>query len=316
MTEQDPDGGWHRVRLDRHGQLAGALLGFAVGMTVNLFTDDFGYPGLTAAVTAAAVLATASYVRRLPPQVPLARYATRLLLLAALPVLLLAAAGPTSWQPWAVAAAAALTITAVLIPTDPEETVSLLSGLAVIGVGVALAVNGVAELTGGHTLLGVARIGGGVALAASGVAVLTGSIALIGAAAIGGGVALAVSGVAVLTGGRTLFGVAMIGGGVAVAVGGVAMLTGSHTLLGVALIGGGVALAVSGVPVLTGGDTLLGVAVIGGGVAGAVCGVVHLHRGDTGDRVRAWWDRVTSDPAQLPGTTGPEPGESAGPVPD
>ena len=132
--------------------------------------------------------------------------------MAALPVLLLAAAGPASWQPWAVAAAAALTITAVLIPTDPEETVSLLSGVAVIGVGVAVDVGGVAMLTGGHTL----------------------------------------------------FGVAMIVVGMAVAVG----------------------------------------------------GVVHLHRGDTGDRVRAWWDRVTSDPAQLPGTTGPEPGESAGPVPD
>ncbi|HEX8631160.1 MAG TPA: hypothetical protein VF755_23625 [Catenuloplanes sp.] len=50
--------GRHRVRLDRYGQLAGALLGFAIAMTVNLATDDFGSPGTVAALMATAVLAS------------------------------------------------------------------------------------------------------------------------------------------------------------------------------------------------------------------------------------------------------------------
>ena len=104
MSEQGTGGGRHRVRLDRHGQLAGVLLGFvAGGMAVNLLADDYRYRGLTAAAAAGAVLATASWVRRLPPQAILAKNATRLLLIAALPALLIAAIGPASWQPWAVA---------------------------------------------------------------------------------------------------------------------------------------------------------------------------------------------------------------------
>jgi hypothetical protein len=265
MTEQGTDGGRHRVRLDRHGQLAGTLLGFAVGMTVNLFTDDFGYPGLTAGLTAAAVLATASYVRRLPPQATLARYATQLLLLAALPALLLAAAAPASWQPWAVAAAAALTITAVLIPTDPQKAVSLMFGVALIGGGVAVAGLGAALLTSNNILSGVALIGLGVAVAGFGAAVLTSRITLSGVAGIGIGVADAGLGAAAL---------------------------------------------------LTSNNILSGIALIGAGAATVVCSVVLLNLGGAGARVRTWWDRVTSDPAQLPGTTGPELGESAGPVRD
>jgi hypothetical protein len=136
MTQQGEDGGRHRVRLDRYGQLAGVLLGFvAGGMAVNLLADDYRYRGLSAAAAAGAVPAIASWLRRLPPQAPLSRNATRLLLLAALPALLLAAAGPVTWRPWAVVAAATLTVTAALIAADLRTAAALLLRVAFVGLG-------------------------------------------------------------------------------------------------------------------------------------------------------------------------------------
>jgi hypothetical protein len=375
MREQGAGGGRHRVRLDWRGKLAGVLLGFvAGGAAVNLLADDYRYRGLTAAGAAGAVLATASWLRRLPPRAPLSRNATRFLLLAALPALLLETAGPVAWQPWAVAVAAALTVTAVLIPTDPQTATSLLSGVAMIGGGAAIAAGGISELpwwdtpfwtesmsltaytgfgvafvvggvsrlTGRDTLSGVAAIGGGVACAAAGGVVwLAEGDTLYGVSLIGGGVAFVVGGVSWLTDSDTLSGVAaMVGGvafvvngvalptggdplawviamvywvviGAAFVVGGISRLTGRDTLYGVAATGGGVVFAAFGVVWLAEGDTLYGVSWIGGGVAVAFAGVLALNRGGTRDQIGAWWDRVTSDPAELPGTGGPAFGDAA-----
>jgi hypothetical protein len=105
----------------------------------------------------------------------------------------------------------------------------------------------------------------------------------------------------------------VIGAGVAVAVVGV---SGGGALSGVAMIGAGVAVVVLGVSLLIGVGTLFGVAVIGGGVAAAAYGGAVLAGGSTGRRARAWWDRVTSDPAELPDAGGPQPDGDAGPAQD
>jgi hypothetical protein len=132
----------------------------------------------------------------------------------------------------------------------------------------------------------------------------------------GFGAAVAAFGVVALTRIGPLAGMAIIGGGAATAAYGGAALIGADTLAKVAEIGGGAALAVFGVVGLIGAPILFGVAVIGVGgrsppVVSGGCTV-----GAAGRRVRAWWDRMTSDPAQLPGTGPPEPGEDAGPAAD
>lgn len=356
MAEQGTHGGRHRVRLDRYGRLASVLLGFvAGGMAVNLLADGYRYRGLTAAVAVGAVLATASWLRKLPPRAPLSRHATRLLLIAALLALLLAAAGPVSWGPWAMAAAAALTGIAVLVPTDFQTAASLLAGVTMTVAGVAFVLVGhevspvnatpssvaVVVAGAGCTVVGVALLAFGdvpvtttctvvgTAIAVWGATVLTTDYIQPGIVATGAGMAIAALGASPSTKGGALTGIVATGVGLAIAA------LGGWTLVGF-LVGGailaviGMAIAVSGFAVLTGGTIPSGVAVTGMGVTVAVLsygqwsaggetyatavtgvsaiavilGVVTLTRGGAGARMRAWWDRMTNDPEELPNITG------------
>jgi len=204
MTTQGV-GGRHRVRLDWHGKLAGLLLGFvAGGMTVNQLTDDYGYRGIMIATVLGAILAVASWLRRLPSRSALSRHSTRLLLLATLAVALVTLLGPATWHGAAIAAAGALTVTAVLIPTDLTTAAKLLTGSGLVGGGVAAIGGGIVGLVDGAVLLGLAVISGGVALMGYGVAVLVGGDALLGVALIGLGVAGIGVGVAILAGGSAV----------------------------------------------------------------------------------------------------------------
>ena len=359
--------GRHRVRLDRYGQLAGALLGFAIAMTVNLATDGFGYPGLIAALMAMAVLATASWLRRLPRQAPLARVATRLLLTGAGLATRVSLVVPPRGGLWCLMAGIALTAIAVLVPTDLATAAVLFGGAALIGLGVAIAASAVtmwidgnpAEggLTIGAALASAAPIVVGGAVAAVGLAPWIGGRALAGAALIGvGGVlilegvltlgvvsqastaavigvggAFIVAGVAVWIGGRVLAGGALVGvGGLIAAWGVVAVLADGNTVLGVPGLGAGLAMIsvglakwldsstltgasaiIAGVTMIwggvelvsTGGITLLTVGFATIGVALAGWGVTHLNRADSA--VRSGWDRLVSDPTELPDTGSP-----------
>ena len=84
-----------------------------------------------------------------------------------------------------------------------------------------------------------------------------------------------------------------------------------ETRLGPPPLGGGKPTLVSfGIVVLAGDDTLTGMATIGGGMMVIGIGASLLPRESAIRRVRAWWDTITADPAELPSaeTTSGRPG--------
>jgi hypothetical protein len=68
-TGDDSEG---RAWIDVRAQLATVLVS-AAGMSVNLLSDTVGWWGVAAAFVAWAVIAAATWLRRLPSQAPLAR---------------------------------------------------------------------------------------------------------------------------------------------------------------------------------------------------------------------------------------------------
>ena len=234
-----------------------AIWGVAVGIGVNTLATDVGYRGAAGAAGVAAVLISAGWLHDLSkrlPRAPLVRIASRGLLAAAAVAAVLAIASPSQWQGYDTITAAALAIAATLIRTQLADAVTLLGGVAFIGVGVALVGDGMAVLADHHLLAGVALIGLGVAAIGVGAAFTANRALLGGVAGIGGGAAALADRV-------LLLGVAGIG-------------------LGVAIIGGGVAVLADRLP------PLLGVAVIFAGVGGIGLGVVVLHGVGAFARVR------------------------------
>nr|MDQ3765704.1 hypothetical protein [Actinomycetota bacterium] len=171
MTDRHagPEG---RQRLPPRLRLAGYVLGVATGLGVNeLSADGVGYRGVAVTAAVVAILVSTQWLRQLPSRAPLIRIVLWVLLGGAVLATVVAVVSP-GWEGPATIAAAALTTSAVLIPTDLHRTATLLAGVAVIGVGVALIGVGVAVLREGDVLAGVAVIGVGVAVIGVGVAVL------------------------------------------------------------------------------------------------------------------------------------------------
>ena len=306
-----------RVRIDARGKLAAWFLGLALGMGVNLLSDDVGYRGVAAAAVIGAMLMATNWLQGLPTRTRLADYIPPVLLTLALLATVLSVVAPRAWAGPATLVAAGLVGTAVLIPTDLATAGRLLAGAAFIGFGVALIGIGVAWLRDGNQSNGTADIGlglGGIgigmawlrdgnlladaAFTVRGVADLRASALLAGAAAIGVGVVTISGGVAVLhSGGGLMAGMPLIGGGVAVIGVGVARLHSSALLYGVALIGSGVAGIGVGVAALRTSGPLYGAAVISIGVAFIGAGVLVGGRGVV-DRARDWWDWLMEEPTQ------------------
>jgi len=118
-----------------------------VAWPFNLVSDDVGYRGVAFVLMAGAVIAATTWLRRLPPRAPLARYTPPVLLTLALAPTALALVAPRAWAGPATLAAAALVAVAVLIPTTLETAIRLLLGAAATGLGAA-------ELRGGDALSG------------------------------------------------------------------------------------------------------------------------------------------------------------------
>ncbi|HEX7461813.1 MAG TPA: hypothetical protein VF317_06540 [Dermatophilaceae bacterium] len=195
-----------------------AIWGVAVGIGVNTLATDVGYRGAAGAAGVAAVLISAGWLHDLSkrlPRAPLVRIASRGLLAAAAVAAVLAIASPSQWQGYDTITAAALAIAATLIRTQLADAVTLLGGVAFIGVGVALVGDGMAVLADHHLLAGVALIGLGVAAIGVGAAFTANRALLGGVAGIGLGVAIIGGGVAVLADRLPpLLGVAVIFAGV------------------------------------------------------------------------------------------------------
>ncbi|MER5338669.1 hypothetical protein [Micromonospora sp. NPDC002717] len=209
-TSGETDG--QRNRLDWRGRLSGVFLGTAGGMGINVLSNDVGYRGVAAAAGVGAVLSAASWLRALPPQAPLVRYAARGLLTLALIGAVVAAFGPTSWAAYATLAATALAVTSVLLSHDAEAANRLLGGAASIGAGVAGIGLGIALVTSSRTLAGAATICIGVGFIGGGIALMTSSRTLLEAATICIGVGLIGVGLSFLND-NTLAGAAIIGVG-------------------------------------------------------------------------------------------------------
>jgi hypothetical protein len=177
-----------------------------------------------------------------------------------------------------------------------------------IGLGAAIAAFGVSLLTDGDALAGIVGVGVGAAIAAAGLAVLADRRALLGVSGIGLGVAIAAGGVVVLTDFNSLSGIAVLGAAPAVAATGVAGLVHSRTLFAVSSIGLGIAFAAGGVTMVLvdGYPLLVGVAIAGAGASIINTGVHGLWQGAAGERLRAWWARVSAPAATQPPDTATE----------
>ena len=130
-----------------------AIWGVAVGIGVNTLATDVGYRGAAGAAAVAAVLISAGWLHDLSkrqPRAPLVRIASRGLLAAAAVAAVLAIASPAQWQGYDTITAAPLAIAATLIRTQLADAVTLLGGVAFIGVGVALVGDGMAVLADHH----------------------------------------------------------------------------------------------------------------------------------------------------------------------
>ena len=220
----------------------GVLLGGTVGGdAVAILSGDYRWRLVIVATATGLVLAVPIWLRRYPPRSALTRWATAALLIGATVGIVFAGFGPPPTVPWAIGGAALFTTGAVLIPTHPEARLRLLSGAALIALGVVAAGIGAAALAHHDRLFGAVGIASGVAIAGIGAAALAHHDRLSGAAFIAGGVALAGIGAADLAHHDLLSGAAGIAAGVALAGAGAADLAHHDLLLGAAGIAGGVA---------------------------------------------------------------------------
>ena len=158
-------------------------------MVLDHFKSTRPQATFSIAVAIVFVLGVVELFRRLPAGVPLVRAATRACLVVAASAAVTAAVGPSIWTGYAVLVAAACGLAGALTPAPPEELMSTLFGVAGIGGGVAVIGLGIAIARGGDLLGGVAVIGGGVAVIGIGIAIARGGDLLLGVAVIGVGVA-------------------------------------------------------------------------------------------------------------------------------
>lgn len=251
-----------RHRRDWRLLLPGFFAAGAVGLAINQLTSDFGYPAVAVAFAAAGLAWVVVYLRGTHQQAPLRRYASYILAALAVNALLAAVFTPWPWSAWATIAAALLTVTLVLLPTDHDTALRILLSAAAIAGGVALTSRAVVVCTcTGDFLLGVPGIGVGGAFIGLGIAVLLNRKSLVIVTSMGvGGVAFAGIGLSSLRDGDALSGVAAISAGVLLVGTGFGALLRRSFLMWVAGLGAGAASLGLAADALLEGKVLLGVA--------------------------------------------------------
>jgi hypothetical protein len=267
-------------------------------MSVNQLTTDYAYRGVAVATTVAAILICVNWLYRLHPMAPLVRIVPRALLGLAVILTVVAAAVP-SWEGAGTISACVCAFAAMLIHTELPEAGRLLGGVAGIGIGVASIGNGIDVLLNGKALLssfvlicGVGMVGSGVALVLARLNIAWIAAVWLGIGNAGVGVALALQVSVSLGIAFTIFGLASIwigimqlaerrklssaaGYGLAVgAIGaGVTLVVDVAPLAGAVVIAFGLATAVFESALLAGRAPLLGIAGIALGatiIGGAV----------------------------------------------
>ena len=315
MPDADNDG---RPLRDWRATLTAYLLGGASGMATNLISGATAYRAIVAAVIVAAMLASSTRLRMLPPRAPIVRYSIWLMLTLSLAAALATAIGPLYLTPYMIFGAVVLTGAAALIPAAVTDRFAMLGAAASSGIGVALICAAIALFAKGDNLFGVGAFVGGVAAVGGGIVVLASSDVFVAMTSTGGKVTMFCGGMASIGGGiimllnrDVLVGVAAVCGGSAMIGGAAAIIAGRQSLMGMAAIAGGVASIGGGVAAIADRDALLadrdiliGLAMIGLGIASLGFGLVYLRSIGHTEPARHWLMSLTKDPGS--GKTDPD----------
>lgn len=280
------DRGTRRNRWDWQGRLAGVLLGAAGGVGIDLLGDEVGYQGVAMAIAAGALLSATSWLRSLPRRAPLVRHTVRALLMLSLAGVAGATFGPSSWTASLVLAVTVLIAAASLVANNTQATRSLLLGAGWLALGVAGVGAGVTLLIEGTAPSGVALVSFGAAYICWGVTVLIRGYAHVAsgpestAVLIVFAAACFITAITLLAAGDIPLAVASLGGGVAFISDGVAIRIGNSHMIGVARIGDGIPMISAGVVLLVRGHALLGAPLVGIGAATIAAGIATMIKSD------------------------------------
>lgn len=198
------------------GWLASTLLGAAGELAVS-DVSNAGFRWQAGVVTAAAVVAAAVWIRKLPASARLSQYGSWLFLTPAAAVALAAAFSPRSSTGMLTAMAVILTAGVLILASDLEIAARLLGGAALTGLGFAFVALGGTLLLGPRVVLGTALLFLGFALVGTGIALLADREMLLGVAVLA--LALAFVGLGAMVGatGHVPTSAALIGIGAAFA---------------------------------------------------------------------------------------------------
>jgi hypothetical protein len=289
----------------RKNEWLGAVIGFllgtlAAGIAINLVSNNVttAVRVVFAALALAAALAVAWWLKNLPERAPLVRRGTQTLLTCALVAVLVSAIVPPPVRLYVLGGAVVFTIAGLLVLTEHGKRMTILAGLAGVGLGVAAVALGVGWLLDRNWPAGVTGVVAGVVIVGFGVWLLldlyrpddqsdlrsrvegpvrswTGEpsgpplVVLLLWAFLSYLMWLAVQIALVM--------LVAVGAGVALIGFGVALLLARDWLAGATLVGAGVALIGFGVVWLHDQGWLAGATLVGAGVALAGSGVALLH---------------------------------------
>jgi hypothetical protein len=257
-------------RLSGLGGPAGWLFSVIVNLALTDLSITLGYRGRVEVPGIAAVVATTIVLRKLHARTPLRLFTRWSFLTSAAVVAAVAAFWPGPGVLHLVIVAGVLIACAAWLAPDTEAAVRLLTGAAVILVGMAVAGGGAAMLAKRDVTLSAAVIVAGVAVAGVGAAMLADREVLVHATLTAVGMAVAGVGVAMLADRQEAVGAALTAFGVAVVWAGAAMLAKTEvlidaavTLAAVAVVGIGAVIMAKADMAVSGAFMTAGVAVVG-----------------------------------------------------
>jgi hypothetical protein len=256
--------------------LAGVLLGAAGSMGSNLASNDIGWRGVIATLSAGAVLAGVGWMQGLPLRSPLARYTAPVLLAIAFVDAILTLVLPRHWVGPGALMAAGLVAVVILMSADLPTAIRLLGGAALVGVGVGMIGVWIMALRTGDVGLALMLIVIGAAT------LFVPETITMGVLGTGAGLGLVVFGVDILRSNAVTMGLMLlVSGMLLVAFGltyilhaGTRLRAGANIGLGMVCVGLGV--------IIWRVDPLAAVGTIGMGVSAIGFGVTAARRGSPG----------------------------------
>ncbi|MFC7535398.1 hypothetical protein [Actinoplanes sp. GCM10030250] len=171
-------------------------------------------------------------------------------------------------------------------------------GNGIIGLGAALALQGLLAMAGGSWMPGSALAVGGIATATFGLGWTRRRYSLYGLGLIGIGAASLAIGVALLHNRHIVYGLVFLGHGAAVVASGFALQLGNVDVYEITQVCAGLTNAALGIAVLVGGGPLIGIALLGVSTAAIAANLNGLRHGDLSRRASLWWKTFITEPSQ------------------